>query len=81
MEKKEIVTKLNDLKDKAEDMRGFKGKAEIVRQMQSSLDFIRSHKVDLSLMEKLLKEREKDFEIGLKFEEKKYAEKEASRKI
>ena len=76
MGKEDVLTELIKLKNNAENMQPFKGKTEIVNMIQGSMDFIRSHKVDSSLMEKLLKEREKDFEVGLKREGEKYAEKE-----
>ena len=75
MEKKETLDRLDDLKKDAENMRGFKGKAEIVKNIQSSMDFVRSHRLEPSLMERLVKARQNDFDLGLEIEEKKYAEK------
>ncbi len=65
---------LIDLRSKANDMWTFKGRAELLRKIQGSIDFIRSHKTEQALERMLLKERTADYEVGLEIMNEKYKE-------
>lgn len=65
---------LIDLKEKAEEMWTFKGRAALVRKIQSSIDMIGMYKTDTVLEGMLLKERLADYEAGVKIMDEKYKE-------
>ena len=66
------IDSLFELHKKAEEMWPFKGRAQIISKIQSSLDFIRSHKTGPKIEAMLLKERLAEYEAGLKVMEKKH---------
>ena len=69
---------LFDLLKKAEEMWTFEGKAQLVRKIQGSLDFIRSHKTGPKIEALLLKERNRDYEAGLEVMNEKYKDRETT---
>lgn len=65
---------LIDLKTKAEEMWIFKGRAGLIRKIQSSIDMIKMYKTDDNLEDLLLKERLKDYDAGILIMDEKYKE-------
>lgn len=66
---------LIDLKEKAEEMWTFKGRAELIRKIGDSVDFIKGHRFRGSKIPgKIFKERLADYEVGVKIMDEKYKE-------
>lgn len=65
---------LIDLKAKAEEMWTFKGRAALIKKIQSSIDMIGMYKTDTTLEEMLYKERLADYEAGIRIMDEKYKE-------
>ena len=69
------IQSLIDLRDKVKEMWTFKGRAALIRKIESSMEFIRIYRLEGSdIPGKMVKECQAHYEAGVKIMDEKYKE-------